>query len=489
MKIRTDFVTNSSSSGFVVVTLGFMDGSVIRAENDYSDGYGGYFWNCASEERLRVAAEKAHNGKDIYDLLCTSIQSFSEFIVRNGTGGKKLASSLKGLSSLDDLWFIDIEEQTHDNDGIEQGATYHHVFHPYNSSRIHGHGNRNFYPEDWEEYCQLKKRPNDSMTEKISADAKTITKHIITHNAQYGVFFLLWYAIDHKTELGLSDYDCQQIMSKINAEELSGILRIENSYLNILASDERKRSVFQRTCLNMLTDEKKPYKAREYVKYAIEYFSEDREILMKAYNMLLIEKKSPLPVLDAKEVDAFVVNYEIGQNDAANKDEGFNRWVNCKKNKKSVVSAAPSTKNAITLDQHRIEALAEQFDNYDSRQRSTLQWNDSEEKYRTIKANVQKYWIRLFGSYIEREPEITIPGSIFVFDNDIDDSVIERVREKGGVCRARRSKVSVKTSYLVVTGTPDGISTLSYVRDALLLQAKGAPVVIIALADLLKMLD
>ena len=43
MKFRTDFVTNSSSSGFVVVTLGFMDGSIIRAENDYNDGSGGIF--------------------------------------------------------------------------------------------------------------------------------------------------------------------------------------------------------------------------------------------------------------------------------------------------------------------------------------------------------------------------------------------------------------------------------------------------------------
>lgn len=52
MKFRLDFVTNSSSTGYVAVKIGFKDGRVLDVNSKYDSGYGGYVWNHTSKKRL-----------------------------------------------------------------------------------------------------------------------------------------------------------------------------------------------------------------------------------------------------------------------------------------------------------------------------------------------------------------------------------------------------------------------------------------------------
>jgi len=44
MKIRTDFVTNSSSSGFVTINVKTNEKN-IKLYEDYDSGWGGWIWN------------------------------------------------------------------------------------------------------------------------------------------------------------------------------------------------------------------------------------------------------------------------------------------------------------------------------------------------------------------------------------------------------------------------------------------------------------
>lgn len=188
---------------------------------------------------------------------------------------------------------------------------------------------------------------------------------------------------------------------------------------------------------------------------------------------------------------ALVLQREGAQIKILREEDVFAVKTNGKKSKASD-STVPVHVKTSGLDERKIQKLANQFAEYHERQveiaLKSYTWirEEDEEVNKKIRMNIQKCYLRLFGAYFEKDPVITIPESIFVFDDDIDHSVRESVCEKGGI---RRQRVSGKTQYLVVSGTPEGHSTYSPVRDALLMQIKGKPVKIIVLEDLLKALN
>lgn len=109
MKTRLDFVTNSSSTGYVVVTVKTTKGTE-RASEDYDSGYGGWIWNHRNIDSVLEDLNNVETGEDLYDVLVDSVQSVEYF-------SENIERMLEDIEDRDDLIELVMEEGTHFDDG------------------------------------------------------------------------------------------------------------------------------------------------------------------------------------------------------------------------------------------------------------------------------------------------------------------------------------------------------------------------------------
>ena len=110
MKIRTDFVTNSSSSGFILIQLTYRNGKETYIEPEWDSGWGDYFSSYGMDDMLYAAK----TGEDLLNILQDRISNWKS-LVEDKSWTASFRKEIQDLPSLDVVKSIHIEEHCYDD--------------------------------------------------------------------------------------------------------------------------------------------------------------------------------------------------------------------------------------------------------------------------------------------------------------------------------------------------------------------------------------
>jgi hypothetical protein len=128
MKIRIDSVTNSSSTGYVLVLVEMSDGSEYSIEREYDTGYGGYLWDGNTRASLNAAMQNVKNGEELLELLNKKVEYFEGFMIRDDYEGTEFKEGVMTAGSRGAFKSIRLEEETQYEDGSKMGLSYKYSF-------------------------------------------------------------------------------------------------------------------------------------------------------------------------------------------------------------------------------------------------------------------------------------------------------------------------------------------------------------------------